>query len=151
MSQPLDKPKQPKLLPGRKPIIQIAERPILQQPQNIIQPKMRPKYSVPESSIILESSWHHDKAIPVPNYVIPQTMSGGNSMSRAIKRKTMQDTRREIPAHADHIYRPSLKPTETPLQEIPRKLTDLDTDINTDFEENPISRRFDIRNVPMPQ
>ena len=35
----LDKPKQLWLLPGRRPIIQIAERPILQQPQNIIQPK----------------------------------------------------------------------------------------------------------------
>ena len=28
------------------------------------------------------------------------------------------------------------KPTEIPLQEIPRKLTDLDTDIYMDFEEN---------------
>ena len=28
------------------------------------------------------------------------------------------------------------KPAETPLQETLRKLTDLDTDINTDFEEN---------------
>ena len=32
VSQPLDKP-------GKRPIIQIAEKPILQQPQNIIQPK----------------------------------------------------------------------------------------------------------------
>ena len=28
------------------------------------------------------------------------------------------------------------KPTEIPFQEIPRKLLDLDTDINTDFEDN---------------
>ena len=35
VSQLHDKPEQPKLLPGRSPIIQIAERPILQQPQNI--------------------------------------------------------------------------------------------------------------------
>ena len=33
----LMKPEQPQILPGRRPIIQIAGRPILQQPQNIIQ------------------------------------------------------------------------------------------------------------------
>ena len=32
VSQPYDKPKQPKLLPGRKTIIQIVKRLILQQP-----------------------------------------------------------------------------------------------------------------------
>ena len=56
VSQLLPKSKQPQLLPGRRPIIQIAERPILQQPQNIIQPKPRPKISIPESSIVPEGS-----------------------------------------------------------------------------------------------
>ena len=37
----------------------------------------------------------------------------------------MQDARREIPAYADPIYRPPTKPTEIPLQEIPRIFTDL--------------------------
>ena len=41
VSQLLDKPEQQQLLPGRRPIIQIAERPILQQPQNIIQSKRK--------------------------------------------------------------------------------------------------------------
>ena len=36
----------------------------------------------------------------------------------------------------DHIYRLPPKQTEILLQEIYGKLTDLDTDINTDFEEN---------------
>ena len=36
----------------------------------------------------------------------------------------------------DPIYRPPPKPSEIPLQEIPRKHTDLDTGINMDFEEN---------------
>ena len=45
----------------------------------------------------------------------------------------MQDTRKEIPPYA--------KPTEIPLQVIPRKLMNLDIDtleqdINKDFEEN---------------
>ena len=55
MPQLLDKPEQPQLLPGRRPITQIGERPILQQPQNIIQAQMRPQKSIPESSIVPES------------------------------------------------------------------------------------------------
>ena len=54
------------------PIMQLAERPILQQPQNIIQPRTRPNISIPESSIIPESSQLHDKVIQVPDCVIPQ-------------------------------------------------------------------------------
>ena len=41
ISQPYHKPEQPKLLPGRKPIIQIAGKPILQHPQNVVQSKTR--------------------------------------------------------------------------------------------------------------
>ena len=41
VSQPYDKPEQPKLLLGRKPIVQIAERPFLQQPENVTQSKTR--------------------------------------------------------------------------------------------------------------
>ena len=68
-------------------------------------------------------------------------MSEYDSISRTIKRKAMQDTRREIPAYADPLYRPPSKPTEISLQEIPRKLRDLDTDVleqgtNMDFKEN---------------
>ena len=37
--------------------------------------------------------------------------------------------------YPDPIYTPP-KPTEIPIQEVPRKLSDLDTDINTHFEEN---------------
>ena len=40
-----DKPKQPQLFSCRWLIIQIAERPILEQPQNITQPKAKPKTS----------------------------------------------------------------------------------------------------------
>ena len=63
----LDKPEQLQLLPGRRPIILIAEKSILQQPQNIIQPKTKLKISVPEISIVPESSQLHDKVIPLPN------------------------------------------------------------------------------------
>ena len=43
---------------------------------------------------------------------------------------------RDIPPYPDPIYRPPPKPAEISLQETLRRLTDLDTDINIDFEEN---------------
>ena len=52
-----DKSEQPKLLPGRKPFIQIIESHILQQTKNIIQPKMRLTVSIAESSRKLKTSW----------------------------------------------------------------------------------------------
>ena len=64
VSQLYDIPEQPKLLQGRRPIIQIAGRPTHSE--------TRPKVSTPESFIIPESSGHHDKVIPVPDYTIPQ-------------------------------------------------------------------------------
>ena len=51
----------------------------------------------------------------------------------------MQDTRRKIPAYADPICRLPPKPTEIPLQVIPRNITDIDAleqDVNRDFGEN---------------
>ena len=95
-----------------------------------MQPKTISKVQVPESFQI------HDTFILVPNYIIPQKRSRDDSNSRKIKRKTIEDICREIPAYTDPIYRLFLKPSEIPLQEIPRKLVDLDTDINMDFKEN---------------
>ena len=114
MSQLHDKPEQQKLLPGRKLIIQIAER--------LIQSKTRSKVSTPESSIITESSGKHDKAIHVSDCAIPQTMSECDSVSRTIRRKGIQGFRREIPAYADPIYRSPPKPTEIPTQVTPKTI-----------------------------
>ena len=47
----------------------------------------------------------------VPHYTIPQTMLECDSISRTIKRKGMQDIRRETPAYADPFYGPPPKPT----------------------------------------
>ena len=77
------------------------EKPILQQPQNIVQPKTTLKVPLPESSS------PHDKFIPVPDYVIPQTRSGDDSNSTTVKGKAIQDISREIPTYPDPIYRPS--------------------------------------------
>ena len=81
MSQLPDKLEQPKLLPGRRSIIQIAERPSLQHSQS----KTRAKISVPGSSVT-KSSKHHDKVIPVSDYTIPQTISEYDSISRTIRK-----------------------------------------------------------------
>ena len=43
---------------------------------------------------------------------------------------------RELLPYPNPMYRPPPKAVEIPLQETPRKLTDLDIDINTNFEEN---------------
>ena len=49
--------------------------------------------------------------------------------------ESIQNISRKIPAYTDPIYRPPPKPAEIPFQEILRKLRDLDTDIDMDFEE----------------
>ena len=43
---------------------------------------------------------------------------------------------REKPPYPNPIYRAPSKPAEIPLQETPRKLTDMNTDMHIDFEEN---------------
>ena len=63
VSQTYGKPEQPKLLPGRKQIIQIAKRPILQHPQNVVQSKTRLQISLKEISIFLGRSEQQDKVV----------------------------------------------------------------------------------------
>ena len=101
-----------------RPIVKLTEKPIEQ-------PKVTLKVLIPESSRM------HDKIIAIPDYTIPQTRSGDDLDSR----KTIQDISRESLWYLDKIYRPP-KPPEIPIKEIPRKLSDLDPEINTGFEEN---------------
>ena len=65
-------------------------------------------------------------------------MSEHDSISRTIRRKGMQDIRREIPAYADPIYRPLLNQLKYLYGQFLRNSdTDaLEQDINMDFEEN---------------
>ena len=95
---------------------------------------MQPKTALKVS--VSESSRHHDKFFPVPNYVIPETRSRDDSNSRKVKRKTYRILVDEFQHTQILFIGPLPKPAETPLQEIPRKLMDLDTDVNTDFKEN---------------
>ena len=55
-----------------------------------MQPKITSKVPVP----IPEGSQIHDKFIPVPDYIIPQTRSWDDSNSIMVKRKTIQDISR---------------------------------------------------------
>ena len=71
MPQTCDKPEQPKLLPGRWPIIQIAERPFLQPPQIDVQPKTISKVPFKEKSIFPERSVQHTDQV-VPNSMVPK-------------------------------------------------------------------------------
>ena len=73
----------PVSLPHDEPIVQLKEKTISQQPQNVVQPKMTVKVPVPDSSRI-------HKFIPVPDYIIPQARSRDDTSSRMIKRKTIQ-------------------------------------------------------------
>ena len=101
-----------------KPIIQSTEEPILQQSQNMSQPKKASKVSFSDSR-------PHNKYIS-----IPQARSRDNSRPKTINRENIWSTSREILPYPDAIL------SEIPLQETLRKLTDLDTEIKTDFEEN---------------
>ena len=94
------------------------------------QPKVTLKVPISESSSI------HDKVIPIPDYTIPQTRYGDDSSSRMVKRKPIQDISREILRYQDPIYRLPPNSTEIPMPEVPRNLSDLDPENNTDFKEN---------------
>ena len=115
--------KPPMTPPINKPIVKLTEKPI-PHPENIDQPKITLK--VP---------------IPLSEYVIPQGRSRDDSSSRIVKRKTIQDISREIPMCLDPIYRPAPKPVEIHLQEVPRNLLYLDTDINMDFKKIHLIKR----------
>ena len=97
---------------------------------------------------IPESSGIHTKIIPIPDSTIPQTRSSDDSCSRLVKIKTIQDISREIPRYPDPIYRPPPKPTEIPLQEVPKNFSDFDPEINMDIKKNSTySRGWDLRNI----
>ena len=91
------------------------------------------------SKVSFSDSRPHTKIIPVP-----QTRSREDSKPKTVNRGNIWKVRREIPPYTDPMYRSPPKPVEIPLQEILRKLMDLDTDINTDFEENSLNQEVVI-------
>ena len=96
LSQLHEKAKQPKLLPGRKPIMQIVERPTSQQSRIIIQPKIKCQalviqnisdrkirrtcrlcrfYKPKVKPLIEEIIQEHVKQVPSTENVIPKAIS----------------------------------------------------------------------------
>ena len=51
-------------------------------------------------------------------------------------RKGIQDVGREIPIYLDPVYRPTPKPVKMPIPKIPGSLSDIDPELNMDFEDN---------------
>ena len=77
-----------------------------------------------------------DKVMTIPNFAIPPLQSKGDSGTKMIDRKTIQDVAREIPVYPDPVYRPPPKPVKTSVPKICRSLSDIDPELNMDFEDN---------------
>ena len=73
--------------------------------------------------------------IPIQDYATLLVNPKGNINTRVIDRKIMQDVSKEIPIYPDQVYRPPSKPVKLSIPEIARSLSDIDPELNTDFEE----------------
>ena len=73
-----------------------------------------------------------DKAIPIPKYAIPQMKHRGDTSSR----KTMQYVSNEIPIYPDSVYGSHPKTVKAPIPKIPGSLLDIDSELNTNFEDS---------------
>ena len=76
-----------------------------------------------------------DIAIPIADYAIPLVKPKGDTGTKVIDSKSIQDVSKEIPIYPDPVYRPLPKPVNTATPEIPGSLSDIDPELNTDFEE----------------
>ena len=76
------------------------------------------------------------KVVPIPYYAILHIRSKDDSGTRMVERKAIQDVSREILIYPDPVYRPPPKPVKLPIPKIPRSLSDIDPELNSDFEEN---------------
>ena len=63
-----------------------------------------------------------DIAIPIQNFATPQVKPRGDTSTKIIDRKTIQDVGREIPIYPDPVYQPPPKPVKTSILNIPGSL-----------------------------
>ena len=87
----------------------------------------------PSKILVPETSKTQNITTPVPNYAIP---SKGDTSSRVIYRKIIQDVSKEIPIYPDPVYRPPPKIVQTPILKIHRSLLHIDPELYTNFEDN---------------
>ena len=71
-----------------------------------------------------------------PNFTTPVQLKHDSS-TKMIDRKIIQDTNKEIPFYPDPVYRSPPKPVRMPIPQIPGSILDIDSELNTDFEEIP--------------
>ena len=91
----------------------------------------------PPSNILMpDTSKTQDIAIPILDYTIPSVKPKGDTSTKVIDRKIIQDVSKEIPIYPDPVYRPPPKPVRTSIPKIPGILLDIDPELNTDFKEN---------------
>ena len=69
------------------------------------------------------------------NFTTP-VQSESDSSAKVIDRKIVQDTSKKIPFYPDPVYRPPPKPIKMPIPKIPRNISDIDPELNTDFKDN---------------
>ena len=103
--------------------------------------KIRTPMATPISKPIVQmtknrTSRIQDKILPIPNYTVPHIRSRDGSCSRMVNRKTMQDINKELLTYPCANYRPPPKPVKSFMPEVPRSLSDIDPEINLNFEEN---------------
>ena len=58
----------------------------------------------PSKVLIPDTSKMQDIAIPIPNYAIPHVKPKGDTGTKMIERKIIQDVGREIPIYPDAVY-----------------------------------------------
>ena len=73
--------------------------------------------------------------IKAPNFATP-VKSKGDSSTKVIDRKIIQDTNKEIPFYQDPVYRCPPKPLKLPIPKIDGSILDIDPELNMDFEDN---------------
>ena len=133
MLQAHEKLQQPRLLPGRRPIIQIVGRPFVQPPKIVTQSKIIFQAPVIQKPILSEKLVKLVKHVgPVTKPIVKcliseildhlQQVPGAEHVCTRPKTKIIrQDIRQEKPAYADPIYRPPPKPVEASTQYLQRK------------------------------
>ena len=72
----------------------------------------------------------------IPNVTTPQVKPKGDTSTKIIDRKTIQDVGRKFPSILTQFMDPQPKPVKTSVPNIPGSLSDIDAKPTIDFEEN---------------
>ena len=76
-----------------------------------------------------------NKIIKIPNFTTPMQF-GGDFNANIIDRQIIQDTSKEIPFYPDPGYRLPPEPIKIPVPKIPGSVSDINPELNMDFEDN---------------